>query len=271
MPIKVNERTLIEGLWGKDSYALLFLLLLVDYLVMSLVNSTRWGGLARTVPVAVTVLFALHTSDARRAVLRVAQAAVALSLVTGVIQAVVDNNKVGGVSFLLVGLLLLVTPVAVLRRILPKRTVDVETLFAAVDVYIVIGLIFSTLFIGIAHIHTNPPFLAQPPPTPHVASDYVYLSYVTLTTVGFGDLTPLTSLARSVVVLEALIGQIFLVTLVARLVALYSADVGPGRRFISRTPSHRRQPGPDDLREDPEAAEPDGAGDESDDEQGGHR
>ena len=54
----------------------------------------------------------------------------------------------------------------------------------------------------------------------------MYLSYVTLTTVGFGDLTPYTNLARSVVVLEALIGQIFLVTLVARLVALYSRDHG---------------------------------------------
>ena len=52
----------------------------------------------------------------------------------------------------------------------------------------------------------------------------MYLSYVTLTTVGFGDLTPYTNLARSVVVLEALIGQIFLVTLVARLVALYSSE-----------------------------------------------
>ncbi|HEX4081673.1 MAG TPA: ion channel, partial [Acidimicrobiales bacterium] len=232
MPLKINDRTLLEALWGENSYGLLFILLLIDYVMMSLVNSPRWGGLLRTVPIVLTVLFAMHTSHAHRRVLRVAQVAAAFAIVAGTVQAIVPyTTQVGdtsdtarGVSYLLMAALLLVTPVAMLRRILPRQSVDIETIFAAVDVYIIIGLIFSALFTGIAYVHPSPPFLAQPPPMPHQPSDYVYLSFVTLTTVGFGDLTPLTDIARSVVVLEALIGQIFLVTLVARLVTLFGLE-----------------------------------------------
>lgn len=223
MPVVINERTLWETIWGKDSFGLLFLMLLCDYVVLTLVDSPQWGGLARGVPLALTVLFAVHTSAASPRLVRVAQVAVVLALVGGILEAATGGKEEGGVAFLLLTLLLMVTPVVILRRVLPKPGVDVETLFAVVDVYIILGMIFATLFIGIARVSgPSHPFLAQP--GYHPPSNYVYLSYVTLTTVGFGDLTPYTNLARSVVVLEALIGQIFLVTLVARLVALYSSE-----------------------------------------------
>lgn len=223
MPVVINERTLWESIWGKDSFGLLFLMLLGDYVILTLVDSPQWGGLARGVPLALTVLFAVHTSAASPRLVRVTQVAVGVALVGGIVEAATGGKEEGGVAILLLTLLLMITPVVILRRVLPKPGVDVETLFAVVDIYIILGMIFATLFIGIARI-TGPshPFLAQP--GYHPPSNYVYLSYVTLTTVGFGDLTPDTNLARSVVVLEALIGQIFLVTLVARLVALYSNE-----------------------------------------------
>lgn len=252
MPVQVNGKTLREALWGRDSYGLLFVLLLIDYAILSLVNSERWGGLARTVPVALTVLFAMHTSAAHKRVLRIAQLTVVVSVAVGLVEAFADDQEVGGIVFILVAVILVISPVAILRRILPKETVDIESLFAAVDVYIIIGLIFSSLFIGIAHIdyasHSTP-FLAQPPPTPHQSSDYVYLSFVTLTTVGFGDITPLSNLARSIVVLEALMGQIFLVTLVARLVSLYSRE-NTRPRFVARDTGDRG-PDPPDQAPDP--------------------
>jgi len=223
MPVVINERTLRDSIWGRDSYGLLFLMLLIDYIILSLVDSPQWGGLVRGVPLAITVLFAVHTSAADRRLVRVAQVVVVLVLAGGILEAATSGKEEAGISYLLLTLLLMITPVVILRRVLPKPGVDIETLFAVVDVYIILGMIFATLFIGIARIGgTAHPFLAQP--GPHPPSNYVYLSYVTLTTVGFGDLTPYTNLARSVVVLEALIGQIFLVTLVARLVALYSAE-----------------------------------------------
>jgi hypothetical protein len=64
-------------------------------------------------------------------------------------------------------------------------------------------------------------------PGPHQESEYLYFSFVTLTTLGFGDLSPAVGLPQALVALEALLGQVFLVTLVARLVTLWvrqSAD-----------------------------------------------
>ncbi len=244
MPIKINERTVWESLWGLDSYGLLFVLLIIDYVLLSLVDSGRWGGLIRGVAIAVTVLFAVRTSDAHRSVLRLAQAAVVLALGAGVVQAVASGRREGGVAFLVLTLLLMITPVVVLRRVMPKPTVDIETLFAAIDVYIMIGLIFAMLYIGISHVATAP-FFAQS--GYHAPSDYVYFSFITLTTVGFGDLTPYTDVARSVVVMEALLGQIFLVTLVARLVALYSSQPSRGTAFLRRDPRQHRSDEEEEL------------------------
>lgn len=238
MPVQINERTLSEAVWGPDSYGLLFVILIGDYLLLSLVDSTRWGTLVRALPIALTVLFAFHTSCASRLMLRFAQFASVACVVGGIVNAIADTERTNGIGFLLITVLLVLTPVVILRRVLPREDVDVETIFAAVDVYILIGIIFACLYVGMARVLPQP-FFAQK--GPHPANDFVYFSFITLTTVGYGDLTPMAKAARSVVVLEALIGQIFLVVLVARLVSAYSAQLRGRPRFLSRTPSE--QPG----------------------------
>jgi hypothetical protein len=224
-PIEIRDRTLRDITTGQDSYILLFALLIIDYLSLSLIDSQRWGGLIHIVPISLSVLVGLHTSGAHIRTLRFAAAVLGVALLASIAQVINDNRQVGAVAFFMVALLLAMTAMAILGRILRHRHVTLETMFGAVDVYILIGLFFSSLFIGIAlasSAHHLGPFLAQP--GPHNSSDYVYLSFITLTTVGFGDLTPYTDLARSVVVLEALLGQIFLVTLVARLVTLFGLE-----------------------------------------------
>lgn len=62
-------------------------------------------------------------------------------------------------------------------------------------------------------------FFAQP--GPHSQGEFLYYSFVALTTLGFGDLSPSVGLPQALTVLEALFGNIFLVTLVARLVTLW--------------------------------------------------
>jgi hypothetical protein len=243
--VQVYNRTLGEAIWERDSYGLLLLLLLIDYVMLSTVDSSRWGGLAHAVPISLTVLLGMHTSGASRRLVRLAQFSVAVALIAGTIQAVAPGKANGAVANFLLVLLLLAMPLAILRRILRHREVTVETLLGAVCVYISIGLLFAALFTGMAKLMHDPAFLAQPNPNPHPSSDYVYLSFVTLTTVGFGDLTPLANAARTVVVLEAIIGQIFLVTLVARLVALYSAS--DRRPSTDRTQTRAHVDDDDDL------------------------
>jgi hypothetical protein len=205
----------LDGLWrDSDRFALLFVLLIGDYILLTLVNSIQWGGLLRGVPVSVTVLYALHTSRSRPMLVKVAWVVVAFLLVVGIVQAATKAPVLRSVDLFIVTVMLAMAAVAILRRILGQSRVEVESLFGA-------------LYVGMAQFqaeHHLQPFLAQP--GRHTSSDYFYLSFETLTTVGFGDLTPLTNGARSVVVLEAIVGQIFLVTLVARLVSLFAANEG---------------------------------------------
>jgi Ion channel len=223
--VTINERTLRQAIMGRDSYVVLFVLLLIDYTDLTLIDSRQWSGLVRVVPIAVTALFALRTSAARRHVIRIAQGAIVLSVTCGIGEAVTKDELLRGATHLLLGFLLIITPIVILRRILQHDKVHVETLFGAIDVYIILGLIFAMLFVGLATLLPSPPHTAFLAETGyHPTSEYVYLSFITLTTVGFGDVTPLSDLARSIVVLEAVMGQIFLVTLVARLVALYGLE-----------------------------------------------
>jgi voltage-gated potassium channel Kch len=95
-------------------------------------------------------------------------------------------------------------------------------------VYLFIGLIFASLFSGTDGFTNTPSFSGDHP------TDYGYASFVTLTTVGFGDVVPLTPFVRRLVVVEAIIGQMFLATTVARVVSLYD---GSGRRARQRRDS----------------------------------
>ena len=92
----------------------------------------------------------------------------------------------------------------------------------ALCIYVLIGLIFATFDYGF-QLAANRSYFAQP--GQHGPSDFVYFSYITMATVGYGDLTPAPGLPRTTAALEALIGQIFLVVLVARLVAMYTPSV----------------------------------------------
>lgn len=222
-----------EAFWRRDAYVLLFGLLLVDYTILTLANSPRWGGLVRVVPVSCTLLWAVYTSNASQRLIRTTQWMIVAAVVGSTVQAATDDRVAGGITFALLTVLLVVTPVQIVRRVFEHQRVDLRTIFAVIDVYVLLGLIFGAVFLSIDKLlyaagkhHLT--FLAQP--GYHPASNFMYLSFVTLTTVGFGDLTPYTNMARSVVVLEALLGQIFLVTVVARVVALAGYEMPMRRR-----------------------------------------
>ena len=105
-----------------------------------------------------------------------------------------------------------------LSRVLRHRHVSFETILGAVCIFVLVALLFAFVYIAVAALNQGP-FFAQP--GSYHQSDFVYFSFVVITTLGFGDLSPSSGLPQALTVLEALIGQVFLVTLVARLVTLW--------------------------------------------------
>jgi len=95
-----------------------------------------------------------------------------------------------------------------------------HTICGAVCVYFLIGLTFANLYELIELGHHGSFIINTMPLTPYVTStDLAYFSFVTLTTVGFGDVTAATSQARSIVVLESVTGVLYLAILVARMIS----------------------------------------------------
>ena len=148
---------------------------------------------------------------------------VVAGVVTGVVNVLRRGPDPVGISLLLTGLALGVCVIAMLARMALHTRVTLRTVLAVLAAYVMLGLFFAYVDSGIGRITGH--FFAQM--GQHSQSDYAYLSYITLTTVGFGDLTPGTGIARSVIILEALVGQIFLVTLVARMVSLFGTERSP--------------------------------------------
>jgi Ion channel len=133
-------------------------------------------------------------------------------------------------------LLLLLAVVMVVRRILARPEVTIQSIYGALSAYLITGLMFASCFAAMEHLGTSDFFAGNEPAN---TQTFQYFSFTTLTTLGYGDFTAAESGGRSVAVLEALTGQVFLVTLVARLVSAYR---GPDR---ARSPTEDDGPGAD--------------------------
>jgi hypothetical protein len=109
--------------------------------------------------------------------------------------------------------------VVVSERVLRPGAVTVHRILGAVAVYLLIGVIWTQAYALVAHV--DPQAFEHPiPPEPHDLAPLLYYSFATLTTVGYGDVLAVHPVARSLAMLEAVIGQLYSAILVARLVGL---------------------------------------------------
>jgi hypothetical protein len=123
---------------------------------------------------------------------------------------------------------------ALLLYVLHASGIGTDAVSAALCVYFLIGLIFGLLYSAIESISPGS-FLTNAPPAldPLNASiprsirnaDFVYFSMVAMTSTGFGDILPISRLARALAVVEILIGQLYLVVMIARLVSLWHQPI----------------------------------------------
>lgn len=117
----------------------------------------------------------------------------------------------------------LFTTTTILWHILVDPEVMTDTLYGAACVYLLSGAAWSGLYTLIEGIQPGSFYVSAEQNLDQVVnwSDLLYFSYATLTTLGYGDITPVTSPARSLAALEAVFGVLYTAVLVARLVGLY--------------------------------------------------
>ncbi len=201
-----------------DRYGLVLVLLLTTYVLLSVLPEGAWGRAVLAAAQGLTVIVALAASQTPPARRRNAIVVVTVLVVIALISAIVGGRTGGGVAELISAILLISTLAAIIRRIASHDHVSSQTLLGAMCCYVLFGLIYTFLYAGLARVQSSP---LLTPAGSHSLSDYLFFSFTTLTTTGYGDLVPATGLSRALSMLEALTGQLFLVTVVARLVALW--------------------------------------------------
>ncbi|HEX5291002.1 MAG TPA: potassium channel family protein [Streptosporangiaceae bacterium] len=205
-------------------YGLLLILLIAGYVLSAIVAST-WIDIVQLGLFVATALLTLRSSRLPR---RRAQL-IAVVLVTGSVAAgalALTRPSPGAVAAASIwtGVLLLVTVAVIVKRILSFATVTGQSIFGAISAYLIVGFMFAAFYAAIGQLDGGHFFASGQPGN---AGTFQYFSFTTLTTLGYGDFTAAANDGRAIAVIEALTGQVFLATLVARLVAAFRGPRAP--------------------------------------------
>jgi len=224
-PARAPRRRLLS----MDSYGLILLLVVVTYLAAVSFPVRPGHSLVLGFQIT-TVWLTLRAARAPRLVrLWASTAFIAVATLAVVEGIVVVPGKAVALAFGVSGLLYLIAPIFVVRDIGSRRQVDRETVLGAITGYLLVGMFFAFAYRAIGIIQPLPFFGAAGPGD---TAQALFFSFVTLTTTGYGNLVPASNPGQTMAVLEAVVGQLFLVTAVAKVVTAWrpkgwSTAVGP--------------------------------------------
>jgi Ion channel len=191
------------------------------------------GDVARLLSVTLqgaTLVAAVVASRAHRWVIRMSVVVVGLGI-AGAVATLLGTDEFSREGAGAVGLLyILLTPPALVvglrKHFAEEGGVTLQMMFGVLCLYLTLGMMFAFVF-GLVDVYSDTPFFNT---GADEHDDFLYFSFQTLTTVGYGDLVAVTEVGRSLAITEALIGQIYLVTVVALIVSNLRPAARPRRR-----------------------------------------
>jgi hypothetical protein len=201
---------------ASHSYGLVLALIGVSFVFMSVAPNRTWADSVLLLLQSITLVTALWTSGVARTDSTLSLSLVALAGLAALGLLVFGGNGFASAVGLLSGVLTVATIGTVALGVVDQGEANVRAVTGAVCVYVLIGLLFVFLYGVLAKLGSGD-FFAQG--TDGTRSLRLYFSFVTLATLGYGDYTPAGSLGRTLAVIEALTGQLYLVTVIAVLVS----------------------------------------------------
>lgn len=206
----------------KHGYTVLLVTLLMLMVLGPVGRQYGLGDITNTILISMVLLSGIYAVSSRKGmipvVMMVGLAAFMvhwLVFVNALDRLALFGLEITGILFFgLIGFLLL-------QDILSRRgDVSWALINGALSVYLIMGIVFAFAY-SLLHTATPDAFSGADKIDGPGFQNFVYLSYVTLTTLGFGDITPTRPIASSLITLEAVVGQIYLTVLVARLVGMH--------------------------------------------------
>ena len=206
---------------SRQRYGLLLLALGVTFFFYGVAEP---GDLQRSIGTALcgaTLLLALNAGEIRVGLRRLAALVVVVIVASVIVASLVGTSATaeavtGIMNALLVALAPYAVAVGVYRTVRATGTVTVTVVAGVLCLYMLVGLFFAFVYVAMQNLG-GAPFFANG--SGAVSSRAVYFSFITLTTVGYGDYTARTNFGHTLSITEALIGQIYLVTVVSTIVS----------------------------------------------------
>jgi len=201
----------------KRHYAILFYSLLLTIAASPLVGSVGLDRDLIELFLAVNLLAAvipISGFNERRLLLIIVIAALSLRFATWWL----DQVTLAAASLMIWTVVALVAAAGALKFAFRARSIDREHVYAALSAYLLAGVFFGSFYWVLEQIHPGS-FNVSGEISP---SSAIYFSFVTLATLGYGDIVPRTDVARGLAIVEGVGGQLFLAVLIARLVSLYA-------------------------------------------------
>lgn len=211
-----TRHTRVARLRAAHSYGLVLGLIVVVFVFTSVAPDSSWADSTLVLLQSLTLVTALWTSGVAQADSKISIGLIALATTSAVLLLVFGGTFFEAVVLVLAGLLTLATILTVALGIVDQGEANVKAVSGAVCVYVLIGLLFVFLY-GVIAVVSSDDFFAQG--TDGNRSLRLYFSFVTLATLGYGDYTPAHELGRTLAIVEALFGQLYLVTVIALLVS----------------------------------------------------
>ncbi len=208
---------------AEHQYGIVLALILFSLVFQLAAPDEAWARLVTITLQGLTLLSALRTSGIHEAVFRVAAVAVGLA-VFGAIASSIGTGGIGSTSARVESLLLVaLVPLAIVRGIASQfrqaGRVTINAMFGVLCIYLLAGMLFGYGFAVINQLDGGHFFHSRVESGTEHIPIFLYYSFSTLTTTGYGDFVAANDIGRSLSIAEALIGQIYMVTVVAVIVS----------------------------------------------------
>jgi hypothetical protein len=209
-PLRARARSMRAS----RSYALVLVLIGVTFVFTAVTPDTGWSRGILVLLYGATLLLALWRS--RSGPLRIRAVVIFLGVAIAVAQLLAGDRVATTAAGVLSGLFALITTIVIARGVIGQRAVNLQSVIGAICIYLLLGLLFIPIYGIVAVLGSGPLFAQRADSTPALR---LYFSFVTLATVGYGDYSAASNIGRTISVIEALVGQLYLVTVVAVLVS----------------------------------------------------
>jgi ion channel len=205
----------VARLRNSHSYVSVLLLLMASFVYTAASPDRHWSQGVLTLIQCATFVLALYTAGLGHD-FRPGLILVATSLALAVVAPIGGGDTLVGVLGIVQVTLVAATVAVIGLGVFDQGQVNQQSVTGSICIYILVGMLFTFVYGAVAALDSGPFFAQNTDGTPSLR---LYFSYVTLATLGYGDYTAASTLGHTLSILEALTGQLYLVTVVAVLVA----------------------------------------------------